>query len=128
MKKIIYVIGMCIGLTFLGCESNAEEIKELESRDLATLFAEIESLASSETCTDSSNWTFTGYGSKACGGVVGYIAYPKSIDTNYFQELLRRYATAQLAYNEKWGIISDCSLPDVPLRVECQNGEPALIY
>ena len=128
MKQLIYLFALGIGFTFLGCESNAEEIKALESRDLATLFAEIETLASSENCINAANWTFTGYGSKACGNVVGYIAYPKSIDTDYFQELLQRYANAQRAYNEKWGIISDCSIPNVPLGVACQNGKPTLIY
>jgi len=31
-------------------------------------------------------------------------------------------------FNEKWGIISDCSIPSQPNAVICENGNPVLEY
>ncbi|QXP66163.1 hypothetical protein [Polaribacter sp. AHE13PA] len=102
--------------------------KETEHRSLMDLFNEIQELSSSISCSDATNWLFTTYGSKACGGSQGYIAYSSKIDTNDFLNKIETYTQAEKTFNVKWGIISDCSIASVPVSVECENGLPTLKY
>ena len=123
--KIIGIILMCF-LCF-SCEEN-ELTQEDEVKVLNKLFSEIEDMASGVSCTDASEWSFTEYGSKACGGPVGFIAYSTSINTNDFIEKVQKYKIRQKEFNEKWNVLSDCSIPAVPLRVVCENGQPVFEY
>ena len=102
--------------------------QEKDHRDLMDLFNEISELANSVPCTDASDWSFTAYGSKACGGPQGYIAYSNQIDTVAFLEKVEAYRIAEHEYNIKWSIYSTCDLAQKPTTVECQNGYPVLIY
>ena len=102
--------------------------QEKEHRALMDLFEEFNNLAYSETCIDVSNWTFIAYGSKACGGPQGYIAYSTKIDTITFLQKVEAYTNAEKAFNIKWGIASDCAITNAPKGIECQNGFPTLIY
>lgn len=102
--------------------------QEKDHQDLMDLFNEISELANSVSCTDASDWTFTAYGSKACGGPQGYIAYSNQIDTEAFLEKVEAYRIAENAYNIKWSISSTCDIAKQPTSVECQNGHPVLNY
>lgn len=102
--------------------------QEIEHRKLMDLFNEIENLSYSVSCSDSNNWLFTSYGSKACGGPQGYIAYSSLIDTASFLQKIEEYSILEKQYNIKWGIISDCALAGSPTSVECKNGYPVLKY
>ena len=102
--------------------------QEVEYRSLMDLFNEIQELSSSVSCSDATNWLFTAYGAKACGGSQGYIAYSSEIDTNNFLNKIEIYTEAEKTFNVKWGIISDCSIGSVPVSVECENGIPTLKY
>lgn len=128
MKKIKLIwILVLVGICF-SCVNDDEMSQEQEAQNLNRMFSEIESLALSESCNDSSNWTFTSIGSKACGGPVGYIAYSLNIDTELFLDKINEHKIAQQEFNKKWGIMSDCSLPSEPYRVECENGKAVLKY
>lgn len=121
-----------LGLLFLmvlcfSCRNDALTQEE-EARCLEELLDEIKSLATSATCNDASAWTFTSYGSKACGGPMGYIAYSTNIDTQFLLRKVEEHRTAQEAYNERWGIVSDCAVSPQPSGVTCQNGSPVLEY
>jgi hypothetical protein len=102
--------------------------QEKEHRNLMALFDEIQNLVYATSCTDAANWTFTDYGSKACGGAQGYIAYLTTMDTVDFLNKIALYTEAEKEFNIKWGIISDCSLTPKPIAIECKNGYPNLIY
>ena len=102
--------------------------QEIDHRSLMDLFNEIQNLTYSVSCSDSSNWLFTSYGAKACGGPQGYIAYSNKIDTVAFLQKIEAYSKAEKEYNYKYGVVSDCSLPNAPKSVECQNGYPILKY
>lgn len=102
--------------------------KEIAHQKLMELFTQIENLSYSESCTNSLDWTFVGYGAKACGGYQGYIAYSKNIDTDLFLNKIEVYTTAEKEYNIKFGIVSDCAIISMPKSVECQNGYPTLKY
>lgn len=96
--------------------------QEKEHRELMILFDEISTLSYSISCTNSNDWSFTSYGAKACGGPQGYIAYSNQIDTAAFLQKTATYTEAEKDYNIKWGIVSDCSVPNEPKSVECKNG------
>ncbi|MGY8915908.1 MAG: hypothetical protein ACKVJF_12610, partial [Flavobacteriales bacterium] len=66
--------------------------------------------------------------SKPCGGPQGYIAYSSSIDTTAFLELIEEHKSAEKENNEKQGLISDCSVPDEPTGIICENEEAILVY
>jgi hypothetical protein len=102
--------------------------QEIEHRSLMDLFNEIQNLSYSVSCSDATDWNFVAYGSKACGGAQGYIAYSSQIDTATFLQKIELYTKSEKDFNIKWGVISDCSIPNAPTSVECQNGYPTLIY
>lgn len=111
-----------------GCESVDTENPVVYPSDMQEVYKEMVSLSESETCSDSKDWLFTAYGSKACGGPTGYIAYSKKIDQNYFLGLVDRFTELQAEYNRKTGAVSDCALAVRPTRVTCENGKPKFIY
>lgn len=103
--------------------------QEIDHRALMDLFIEIENLVyGSVSCFNASNWTFTAYGSKACGGPQGFIPYSTLINTVAFLQKIADYTETERLYNIKWGVISTCDLPSQPVGVECQNGTPILKY
>jgi len=102
--------------------------QELDHRALLYLYDEIYNLSISVSCDNANDWTYTVFGSKACGGPQGYIAYSKQIDTDGFLQKVDVYTQAEKEYNIKWEISSTCELPKVPVGVECKNKFPVLKY
>jgi hypothetical protein len=102
--------------------------QETEHRNLMNLFDEIQNLAYAISCVDAGNWAFTAYGSKACGGPQGYIAYSSKINTIELLEKIDFYTKAEKEFNIKWGIISDCSIVNQPKAIVCNNGFATLTY
>ncbi len=120
---ILILSGMCT------CCSNEEDSTQAEEAQVINeLLEEIQSLASSVDCIDASDWLYTSYGSKACGGPQGYIAYPVTIDGTDFLNKVEAHRRAQSAFNEKWDIISDCLLVGEPSGITCENGSPVFEY
>lgn len=102
--------------------------QQIDHKNLMELYEEILKLSQSYSCSNSSDWSFTTYGSKACGGPQGYIAYSNKIDTTVFLQKVQEYTKAEKKYNIKWNVVSTCDLPAQPKSVECQNGVPVLKY
>ncbi len=102
--------------------------QENDQKVLLELLTEIKSTANSTPCTDATTWKYTAYGNKACGGPQGYLAYPTNIDTTSFLAKVARYTQKERAFNEKWGIVSDCSMTQKPVGIRCNNGSAELIY
>jgi hypothetical protein len=128
MKKLNFIgIALLIGICF-SCNYDDALTQEQQAQNLDQMFSEIEILATSENCDDSAEWTFTSYGSKACGGPLGFIAYPINIGTELFLKKIEEYTTAQQEFNQKWGIVSDCSVPSQPSEIICENGSPVFEY
>lgn len=114
----------------IDCQDSDDAVltQEEEAAQLALQLDEIKNLAQSVPCENAEEWTFTAYGSKACGGPAGYIAYSLAIDNELFLEMVDAYTQAERNYNEKWGVVSDCSMVVEPTSVTCQNGEPVFEY
>lgn len=102
--------------------------QEKDHRTLMDLYNEIIEIAYSKTCTDINDWSFIGFGAKACGGFQGYIPYHKDIDVPNFLEKVEAYTNAEKEFNIKWSIISDCTLVNPPKSVDCQYEYPVLTY
>ena len=125
MQKLILLF---LILTFVSCNNDNDLSQEEEAILLDQKLTEIIEITASKNCINSSNWSFTSYGSKACGGPKGYIAYSLDADTVHFLQLIEEHQIAEYEFNIKWGINSDCSVPNIPLDVICENGEPILIF
>jgi|SRR5690625_2565418 len=129
MMKKLRMIGIFLfaGVIF-SCQINNGSTQKQEAERLNQLLSEIKNLASSVNCEESSAWHFSSFGSKACGGPVGYIAYSKEIDTVHFLEKIKEHKIKQEKFNEKWNILSDCSVPPKPTGVICKDSKPSFNY
>ncbi len=128
MRRPLYVCFFLMS-TFFSCDKNDNPSEqEREAKAIDAMFAEIESLVSNRTCNDSITWGFTSYGHKACGGPVGFIAYPLHIDTTTFLNKVEEHKNAQQQFNQKWDIISDCMGVVQPTKIVCKDGEPVFLY
>lgn len=95
---------------------------------LEQLYSEITTMAGQFECDDASEWRYTAIGAKACGGPTGYVAYSSKINEDLFLEKVEFYTSQQAYYNSKWSIISDCSIPEEPSGVVCNDGKPEFSY
>ncbi len=128
MNKFLFFTALLMIQLISSCSDDDDATRDDESANLNALLVEIQEMASSVDCTDASDWTYTAYGNKACGGPVGYIAYSTNMDTARFLEKVAQHRRAQEAFNEKWDVISDCSLPGEPSSVRCEDGAPVFEY
>ena len=128
LKNNIISIFLSFFLLFISCSDDEKLTQEQEAQNLEKMFSEITNLANSENCSNATEWTFTSYGNKACGGNLGFIAYSTKIDTEIFLRKIEEHRLAQKEFNKKWGIISDCSLPSEPKGIKCENGKPVFEY
>ncbi|WP_392447252.1 hypothetical protein ACF3OB_07215 [Capnocytophaga canis] len=127
MKSFFCFFGFGV-LFLLACVGNKDITQEQEEQIINNLFLEIIQIASNESCEDGSQWDFAPIGSKACGGPMGYIAYPKNIDVEAFLKKVAKYTQKQREFDQKWGIGSDCSIPARPKSVDCEGGKPIFRY
>ncbi|WP_268122011.1 hypothetical protein [Roseivirga pacifica] len=128
MKLLKQPILSIILLLVFGCSDEQISTQEQEAKYLEELLSEIEALASSVECENPEEWTFTSVGNKPCGGPSGFIAYSLNIDTETFLQKVEEHKVAQEAFNKKWGLFSDCSIPPTPKGVICENGEAILVF
>lgn len=102
--------------------------QEKEHQVLMDLFTEIQNLSESIICTNETEWNFTAYGSKACGGAQGYIAYSNQIDIDSFLYKVQLYTSLEDTFNKKWNIVSTCDIVNPPAEVICDDGKAILVY
>lgn len=101
---------------------------ENESQNLLTLKAEIESLAASSVCNESTECKFIAFGSKPCGGPWSYLIYTTSIDTQELETKVSQYNQLEAIFNARWGVVSDCALAAEPSDVICENNVCVPVY
>ncbi|MBX9782679.1 MAG: hypothetical protein K2X48_05210 [Chitinophagaceae bacterium] len=95
---------------------------------LAEMLKAVKETARINTCASPTDFSIIPIGSKACGGPVEFIPYNRGIDTNCFYKLVNFYGEQMQKYNTKHGAISDCSVPQMPKGVKCENNKPVLTY
>lgn len=103
-----------------------EDSQKYDQAQLDKLKASIESEVSGEKCTDASDWAFAPMGVKSCGGPQQYIAYPKEKETA-FLERVNDYTEKVRVFNEKYNIMSDCTVIPSPTALKCVKGKIRLI-
>lgn len=139
----ISVITFCLSLFAVSCktvvndDSNLpkdiserpadENSQKYDQARLEKIESTIEEEIAKEECTNAADWTFSPMGSKACGGPVSYIAYPKKIESTLLPKI-EFYKNAMSEYNKKYNITSDCMMPAEPTGVKCENGKAVLVY
>jgi hypothetical protein len=110
------------------CEDDNELTQEEERIELNTLKSEIENLANTSVCNDTSACKFIALGSKLCGGPWGYLVYSTSVDADKLERLVETYNQKETDFNTKWGIASDCAIANPPTNVICENNTCVAVY
>jgi hypothetical protein len=127
MKKILmksnsltaFLYLICLSLLTYQCGDDIS--KEDDFAELEVLRLDIESLTSTSVCNEEFECKFIAFGSKPCGGPWEYLVYSTSIDTDKLIALVENYNEKENDFNNKWGIISDCSITNPPTNVKCEN-------
>jgi len=104
-----------------------ESSEKYDEAQLDKLKDYIVSMAEKQKCSNAADWAFSPFGSKACGGPITYIAYPKKDEAAILPKI-KEYATKMSEFNKKYNITSDCMLAAEPIGVKCQAEKAVLIY
>ncbi|WP_428228865.1 hypothetical protein [Flavobacterium sp.] len=130
MKKPGFIL-FAIYLIFASCSnSNDDNPKENESKKLDHMYNEIVklSLSTSQSCTNSEEWSFTKVSNSKCSGNINFIVYSKKINTIQFLDKVQKYLDAQEKFDKKWNTTFPCEGSIAPVGVQCNNGKPELAY
>ncbi|MEP1487814.1 MAG: hypothetical protein ABJK28_05265 [Algibacter sp.] len=131
MKKFLPLIFIvCLSLVAFQCDEDdiTPLTQEEEQTALNILKSEIENLADTSICNDTTECQFIGLGSKPCGGPWSYLIYSTSIDTEKLESLVDTYNQKEKDFNTTWGIASDCALANPPTSVQCENNICVAVY
>lgn len=101
-------------------------LQQEEKQAMSALIKEIDSRIQTVTCDDAADWEFTAIGAKPCGGPSSYIAYPKNLAAEILPQVAELTAK-QMAFNKKYGMMSDCDFVPEPTGIECREGKAVLI-
>lgn len=132
MRKSILFPGLLLfSMLFMAfqCEENNDtDTMEQDRLELSQLKTEIDVLIDSSICGDTYHCEFIAFGSKACGGPQGYLVYSTSINVENLKTLVAQYNQAEADFNAKWGISSDCSVPNPPSEIICENNKCVAVF
>ncbi|WP_396602721.1 hypothetical protein [Algibacter sp. R77976] len=123
---ITFLFSICLSLLAFQCEDDITQ--EDESAELEILRLKIETLAKTSICNEEFECKYIGFGSKPCGGASGYLIYSTSIDTEKLESLVLNFNQKHAAFNTKWGIISNCTVTDPPVEINCENNTCVAVY
>ncbi|TJY34693.1 hypothetical protein [Pontimicrobium aquaticum] len=122
--KSLKLIFMFLSFSFFFVATQCGEDKlaltyEEERAELDKYKEKIEDLAATSVCNENTECLFVGFGSKPCGGPWTYLIYTNSINDTQLLLWVNDYNQLEQKLNEKWGIISDCSIASPPVGFEC---------
>lgn len=104
-----------------------ENNQKYDRAQLDKLKAEIEGQIAKEKCNNPDDWAYSPIGSKACGGPLTFIAYPKKLHDVILPKI-EEYTLKMTEFNKKYNIISDCMMAVEPTSIKCENGQAVLVY
>lgn len=107
---------------FASCEQAAGQ-QEITREELDRQFKGIEAFIAEGNCSSKDQCSFMPYGSKACGGPQGFLVFSTAIDVDKLRTMVNDYTEAEKRYNNANGIMSDCSIPAEPQKLECKDGK-----
>ncbi len=145
LKPLSYISAVLfsVSVVFVSCgtakEANAnlpqdiaerpadESSQKYDQAQLDRIRVSIESEVTKEKCTDATEWAFAPMGAKSCGGPQLYIAYPKKMEKSILSRI-DDYTEKVKAFNQKYGIMSDCMMVNPPTAIKCIKGKAELVY
>ena len=125
---LLFIVAISCFLMAFQCDDDNEMSMEDEQKALTINKKTIEDLAATSICNETTQCKFIALGSKPCGGAWGYLTYSTSIDVNKLEGLVEDYNKKEAAFNQKWGVISDCALVNPPARAICENNICVAVY
>lgn len=125
---LVFASFVLLAATSCSSNDNTTPIYENELAQLSLSKAEIEALANTSVCNETSECKFIALGSKPCGGPWSYLVYTTSIDVEQLEAAVKDYNQKEAAFNIKWGIASDCALALQPTSIGCENNTCVLMY
>lgn len=114
LLPVLFVSGCLLGSDNDDRERDWARVRAIE--------AEVDLLVGVPQCADSTLCAYIGVGSKACGGPRRYAIYSKATtDSALLAERVRYLNALEDHFNRKYGVYSDCSVPNLP-RLGCVDG------
>ncbi len=96
-------------------EDGDQRTEEGDQARLKEMRQEIDELVGGAAAASISDCRYAGLGSKPCGGPWEYIVYSvSSTDSTALAERLTAYDALEAEMNERYGYLSDCSVPNIP--------------
>ncbi|GAA4803071.1 hypothetical protein [Litoribaculum gwangyangense] len=129
-RRISFFALFILGFTLLStqCDEDAVMTQDEDKEMLLSLKQDIEALANTSVCNESTECKYIPLGSKPCGGPWSYLVYSTSIDTETLETMVANYNQKEAEYNTKYGIVSDCALVNPPSEIVCGNNSCVAIY
>ncbi len=125
MSRMIPVIIMIVCVASLAACKDDDPVFD-EAADRATLdkmAAQIDTLITEGTCTDSEDCRSIAFGDKPCGGPWSYKIYSVSgVDTTQLAGMVEAYNKFNKVLNERHGWMSDCMVV-MPPNIDCVEGK-----
>ncbi len=116
-----FVLLLVFSFIMSGCDAlngqNSITLVQLEAQ-----LRDIENFVKKGNCSNAGECAYLPIGSKACGGPMGFIVFSNNINVDALKKMIDKYTHDQKTYNTENNIISDCSLPNPPEKLECVDG------
>lgn len=113
----------------INCDDSGDiSSQEADKAVIDSLYVEIKSMADASSCSEEFSCYSVGIGAKPCGGFWEYIVYSNSIDVVSFLGKIETLNELEKAYNEKYMILSDCSIAMPPSSMNCVDGKCVGIF
>ena len=118
-----------LAFLFIYCgDSSAPANQEAEKAVIDDLKVEVKTMSEASVCSEEFTCYSVGIGAKPCGGFWEYIVYSDSIDVVSFFAKIETLNELEKAYNEKYMILSDCSVAMPPSSMDCVDGKCVDIF
>ncbi|MCY3772691.1 MAG: hypothetical protein OXG98_11825 [Gemmatimonadetes bacterium] len=99
-------------------ENGEQRTEEGDRARIVEMRQEIDALVGDAAGTSITDCRYAALGSKPCGGPWEYIVYSVSTtDSTALAERLTAYDAFEAEMNERYGYVSDCSIPNIPALV-----------
>lgn len=96
-------------------EEGDQRTEEGDQERLAEMRQEIDMLIGDAAAASIADCRSAAIGSKPCGGPWEFIVYSaSSTDSTALDERLKAYEAFEAEMNERYGYVSDCSVPNIP--------------
>ena len=100
----------------VGDDNGDQRTEEGDRAQLAEMRREIDALVGDAAGASIEDCRYAGVGSKPCGGPWAFMIYSaSSTDSTALAERLTAYNAFEAEMNERYGLASDCSVPNEPV-------------